>query len=240
MDAGTDSPRPLHEVFDAIPHAADPAALLAASGHEELSGDLLAEAILSYADTAPPEVAEHLSPVVLGAADDPALGLELLRTAPGVTWEDVGVHAPQDLDPQDLDDPQDLHEPQDMEGTAGIAGAEGIDEPHVDMPDDPFSLAFGSGESGGGDAGSGAPAADDRLAAEGVSADEPPEAGIPTDPAAASAPHVAAGPAGDSIADLTGDVVDESLAGALPGADDFDEVLAEDGWDGAWDVGGEG
>jgi hypothetical protein len=89
-----DSPDPgrsLREVFESLAGdpGADPAAALAAGGHDGLPPDLLTEAITSYADTAPPEVAEHLAPVILGTGEDPALGLELLTTAPQVTWDDV-------------------------------------------------------------------------------------------------------------------------------------------------------
>jgi hypothetical protein len=99
-----DSPDPgrsLREVFESLAGdpGADPAAALTAGGHDGLPPDLLTEAITSYADTAPPEVAEHLAPVILGAGEDPALGLELLTTAPQVTWDDVpadDVTAPAD------------------------------------------------------------------------------------------------------------------------------------------------
>lgn len=80
--------RSLHEVFQTLAGDPDPDAVLAAAGHAGLPADLLTEAIVSFADTAPPEVAEHLSPVVLGASSDPGLGLELLTSAPQVTWDD--------------------------------------------------------------------------------------------------------------------------------------------------------
>ena len=96
-------PRPLREVFDelagepsAAGPAADPAGVLAGSGHGDLPGHLVAEAIVSYADTAPVEVAAHLAPFVTahsavprdgsGLAEPPdlAAGLDLLATAPAV------------------------------------------------------------------------------------------------------------------------------------------------------------
>lgn len=80
--------RSLHEVFQTLAGDPDPDAVLAAAGHAGLPADLLTEAIVSFADTAPPEVAEHLSPVVLGASSDAGLGLELLTSAPQVTWDD--------------------------------------------------------------------------------------------------------------------------------------------------------
>jgi hypothetical protein len=80
--------RSLHEVFATLAGDPDPDAALAAAGHEGLPADLFTEAIVSYADTVPPEVAEHLAPVVLGASADSGLGLELLSSAPQLTWED--------------------------------------------------------------------------------------------------------------------------------------------------------
>lgn len=98
--------RPLREVFDALAGAAgaagsagpdrpagDPAEVLAGSGHADLPDQLVAEAIVSYADTAPVEVAAHLAPFVTAhsavppvaaetEAPDPASGLDLLATAP--------------------------------------------------------------------------------------------------------------------------------------------------------------
>ena len=101
-----DPARPLRDVFtdltgDAGAGAAqDPAAALAASGHPDLPDTLVAEAIVSYADTAPPEVAEHLAPYVMAnsavpAADpaasepDPSSWLDLLASAPDVAEFDL-------------------------------------------------------------------------------------------------------------------------------------------------------
>src|SRR5688572_14405018 len=87
--------RPLRDVFadatgDEAARASDPAELLRASGHEDLPDTLVAEAVTSYADTAPVEVAEHLSQYVmansavpgLGTEIDPSSWLEALSTAP--------------------------------------------------------------------------------------------------------------------------------------------------------------
>ena len=109
--------RPLRDVFaDLIgdPSAADdPAALLRDQGHPGLPDHLVAEAVVSYADTAPVEVAEHLAPYVtahsaVGAdpvpGDEPPAGwLDLLGTAPDV------VRRPADIDdlapaPDEFDD----------------------------------------------------------------------------------------------------------------------------------------
>ena len=89
-------PRPLRDVFTDLvgePGPTDPAALLSGHGHPGLPDDLVAEAVVSYADTAPVEVAEHLAPYVtahsvVGAdpeAEAPEGWLGLLGTAPDVT-----------------------------------------------------------------------------------------------------------------------------------------------------------
>ena len=87
-DPALDAARSLREVFESLAGDPDPDAALAAAGHAGLPADLFTEALVNYADTAPPEVAEHLSPVVLGASSDAGLGLELLSSAPQVTWAD--------------------------------------------------------------------------------------------------------------------------------------------------------
>jgi hypothetical protein len=96
-----ESAKPLRDVFNELVGdesargalAADRDAVLRDSGHGDLPGGLVAEAVVSYADTAPVEVAEHLAPFVKAhsavpadgpaAVDpDPATGLDLLATAP--------------------------------------------------------------------------------------------------------------------------------------------------------------
>jgi hypothetical protein len=101
----------LREVFDELAGGgdADPAGALADRGYGELPEPLLSEAIVSYADTAPVEVAEHLSPFVMVhsavpvdrdgdvAAGD---GLELLATAPEpIVADDDGVEEPAAAEP---------------------------------------------------------------------------------------------------------------------------------------------
>jgi hypothetical protein len=88
------SARPLRDVFADLVGAPsdDPDALLRDQGHPGLPDDLIAEAVVSYADTAPVEVAEHLAPYVtthsaVGADpvpdDEPPAGwADLLSTAP--------------------------------------------------------------------------------------------------------------------------------------------------------------
>ena len=85
--------RPLNELLadlvgDAGPAHGDPQEYLSANGHADLPPDLVAEAVVSYADTAPVEVAEHLAPYVTAhsavpAGDEPSADwFELLTTAP--------------------------------------------------------------------------------------------------------------------------------------------------------------
>jgi hypothetical protein len=127
------SARPLRDVFADLvgaPSAADdPAAFLRDHGHSGLPDDLVAEAVVSYADTAPVEVAEHLAPYVTAhsaagdepvGGDEPAAGwLDLLGTAP-----DVSADEPADLD--------------------GPAPAPGGSDTTVDVDPD-LTLDFGTG-----------------------------------------------------------------------------------------------
>jgi len=110
MTGGTDSGtavRSLREVFASFAHgSADPAAALAQAGHGDLPGHLVTEAIISYADSAPVEVAEHLSPYVVAHSAVPAPeghphpvpelheGLDLLGSAPEPVHADdpLAVH----------------------------------------------------------------------------------------------------------------------------------------------------
>ncbi|WP_306216239.1 hypothetical protein [Actinoplanes sp. RD1] len=65
--------RPLRDVFAELSAggtAGDPGELLSAAGHPGLPGELVAEAVGSYADTAPPEIAEHLAPYLTGGDPD--------------------------------------------------------------------------------------------------------------------------------------------------------------------------
>jgi hypothetical protein len=106
--------RPLRDVFADLAGAqgtTDPADLLRGQGHFALPDDLVAEAVVSYADTAPVEVAEHLAPYVsahsvVGADpgdDAPADWVDLLGSAPEVLGDepadfDDEVSAPQWFD----------------------------------------------------------------------------------------------------------------------------------------------
>jgi hypothetical protein len=98
--------RPLRDVFADLvgdPSAADdPAALLRDQGHPGLPDHLVAEAVVSYADTAPVEVAEHLAPYVTAHS---AVGAD---AAPGdeppASWLDLLGTAPDVAGPADIDD----------------------------------------------------------------------------------------------------------------------------------------
>jgi hypothetical protein len=140
MDAAHDPARSLHEVFSSLAGdpAADPGAALAAAGHAGLPPDLLTEAVVSYADTAPPEVAEHLSPVVLGASADPGTALDLLTSAPPVTWDDVPVDG--DLAEAAPDVVDDLSD--DLSDDVPDGVADDVADHVPDVPD----LDFGAGD----------------------------------------------------------------------------------------------
>jgi hypothetical protein len=132
--------RPLREVFADLadspgPPSTDPAELLAAHGHPDLPAELVAEAVVSYADTVPPEVAEHLAPYVMAhgpiptgeVADTP--WTELLATAPEPELSE--------LDSPDVTDVVDADPADGLDFGAG-ATPEAIGE-HVeaaDLPDD--------------------------------------------------------------------------------------------------------
>jgi hypothetical protein len=87
--------RPLRDLFAELTGgiAGDAAQVLAQAGHPDLPAGLVAEAVVSYADTAAPEVAEHLAPFVMAhssvptvdsAGGDPLDWLDALATAPAV------------------------------------------------------------------------------------------------------------------------------------------------------------
>jgi hypothetical protein len=115
-------------------HAADPTGFLESYGHPELPNDLVSEAIVNYADTAPAEVAEHLAPFVMAngpvpgeGVPDHGDGLGLLASAPVPDGLDLPEDGFDDL-PGSADDPH---------------GA--FDSLHAVDPADPFDLDFGGG-----------------------------------------------------------------------------------------------
>ncbi|GIF64811.1 hypothetical protein Ais01nite_28460 [Asanoa ishikariensis] len=98
--------RPLKDVFtDLVGDPSANAAALAGAGHD-LPPDLVAEAVVSFAGSAPAEVAEHLAPFVTAHSgvpveselEEPAGWAELLATAPEPGTElddDVPLDVPQ-------------------------------------------------------------------------------------------------------------------------------------------------
>jgi hypothetical protein len=128
--------RPLRELLtdlvgDADARAVDPAAYLAEHGHPGLPADLVAEAVVNFADTASPAVAEQLAPFVTAhtAGEEPA-----------EDWFDLLTSAP--VDPgDDLDDLPDVLESSDDFGPDPDlsldfgAGADSLDFPDSHTPD---------------------------------------------------------------------------------------------------------
>lgn len=127
------SVRPLRELLtdlvgDDAARADGPAAYLAAHGHTDLPPDLVAEAVVSFADTAPPEVAERLAPFVAAHTD----GEET------VDWFDLLTTAQPDLTESDeLDaDPEPWTDFGTDPGPGLDFGAGSLDEPdEPDLPD---------------------------------------------------------------------------------------------------------
>jgi hypothetical protein len=90
--------RPLKDVFAGL--VGDPSAgvdALAAAGHD-LPADLIAEAVVSFAGTAPAEVAEHLAPFVTANSGVPT------EDAGSDDWFDLLATAPDPDADEDLDD----------------------------------------------------------------------------------------------------------------------------------------
>jgi hypothetical protein len=131
--------RPLKDVFAELTgdDAARSDEVLAASGHGDLPPDLVAEAVVNYADTAPVEVAEHLGPFVTANSGVPALdqaeGADdwsaLLATAPTVdAGLDPDVDAPGTAD----DDAPAGEATVDVDFGGGAAADLGAEAPDVD------------------------------------------------------------------------------------------------------------
>lgn len=145
-----DDRRSLRELFAELsrPGSPDPAELLRAAGYGDVPGALLTEAVLSYAGTAPLEVAEHLAPFVVAHGPVPAPdadtaptstpdGLSLLTTAPRVDAPRGDLPA---VDPDDgrLDGHVDV-DPSGLDDGSGSGGARGddVDPAAVDGLDAP-------------------------------------------------------------------------------------------------------
>jgi hypothetical protein len=151
--------RPLHAIFASLTGSADPSDALQAAGHEGLSNGLVTEAIISYADTAPVEVAEHLSPFVVAHSavpsagsetawgdPDAAQGLHLLATAPAVPDH------PTDETHHDLDGGQHVLDDHGHGGEPALIdhGDPGVDshpDPHSHDPHHADDLQFGHGQA---------------------------------------------------------------------------------------------
>ncbi|WFE26387.1 hypothetical protein O7623_24100 [Solwaraspora sp. WMMD791] len=127
--------RSLHEIFAGLSGDAaaldDAAAVLDANGYADLPAELLAQAVVSYAETAPVEVAEHLAPFVMAHSqvvgeaavpDDLAAPLDLLASAPVVPVDGAELDDLPEIDAlagstADLDAPAGVTGPGD--GSAG-------------------------------------------------------------------------------------------------------------------------
>ncbi len=141
-----DDVRPLHQVFSALAGTEaepDPGALGPAARGLDLPDDLLTEAIISFADTAPAEVAAHLAPFVTAhspiAAVDPAEPAELWDAAQGLG---LLAGAPTGLA---------LSEPYAPERLDPLDGLDGLAEPAVDFgpgaaTPEVLDLGFGYGD----------------------------------------------------------------------------------------------
>jgi hypothetical protein len=103
------SVRPLRELLADLagdPAVGDPAAYLAAHGYADLPPDLVAEAVVNYADTASPEVAEHLAPFVTAHTtgdEEPADWFALLSSAPTSPADDLDDLSPEPWTTDDFD-----------------------------------------------------------------------------------------------------------------------------------------
>ncbi|GAA1884577.1 hypothetical protein [Asanoa iriomotensis] len=130
--------RPLKDVLtDLVGDPSAAAGALAGAGHD-LPPELVAEAVVSFAGTAPAEVAEHLAPFVTAHSgvpveselDDPADWPELLATAPAEPDAELDDALP--LDESDTADAG-LAE---LDFGAGDDGTTGPD-PDLDLDTDP-------------------------------------------------------------------------------------------------------
>jgi hypothetical protein len=142
--------RPLKDVFaDLVGDPSAGAEALAAAGHD-LPADLVAEAVVSFAGTAPAEVAEHLAPFVTansGVPTDDAgtdSWFDLLATVPdpdaGEDFDDGGVF---DAAPADHAGIGELEFGTGADGDSDLDAsadddfdADDFDEGTVDAPDD--------------------------------------------------------------------------------------------------------
>jgi hypothetical protein len=141
--------RPLHSVFADLAggrgygasSGMTPEEVLAANGHPDLPDGLVAEAVVTYADTAPVEVAEHLAPYVRAhtAVPQPGGG----SGEPEPHWYDLLTTAP--VAPDGGPDVIDAEASRLAEQADAVGGG---DAPTADIDDD----VIDSGDPGSGDA----------------------------------------------------------------------------------------
>jgi hypothetical protein len=152
-----DSARPLREVFADLTgagNAGDARELLGGQGHAGLPDELVAEAVVNFADTAPVEVAEHLAPFVTAHS---AVGADEMAGADETVgdegWLDLLVTAPTETETDELDDLPPGDELGELDEDTGT----GLDaDPAFDVDVD-----FGAGADGGAGADTDAGSADD-------------------------------------------------------------------------------
>jgi hypothetical protein len=128
--------RPLRELLtdlvgDAGAHPDGAQMYLAEHGHADLPPELVAEAVVSFADTAPPEVAEQLAPFVTAhtAGDEAGDWFDLLTSMPlGDTTDTLdGAEEPWSADDFDSDPGQGLD--------FGAGAVDALDAP-ASLPDE--------------------------------------------------------------------------------------------------------
>jgi hypothetical protein len=171
----------LREVFDELAGGgdADPAEALADRGYGELPDPLLSEAIVSYADTAPVEVAEHLAPFVMVHSAVPVDrvdevpagdGLALLATAPEpIVPDEMEAEQPEAVAPE-AEDPFFGEEPEEFEFGHGAEELAAWDDDAASMDIPAIDVAEMA------DFEADAPAADEWLVRPEVTAPEPDQA----------------------------------------------------------------
>ena len=139
-----DATRPLRDVFtelagDDDARGSDPGEVLRASGHGDLPDGLVAEAVVSYADTAPIEVAEHLAPFVMANSPVPLAHADAdTADIESVGWlETLSTAAvPADIDPGDILDHRDLgwaEAPRSVDGDPSDGTTEDLGFGHGDV-----------------------------------------------------------------------------------------------------------
>ena len=145
--SGMDATRPLRDVFTALTgdggaSGSDPGEVLRVSGHADLPDGLAAEAVVSYADTAPIEVAEHLAPFVMANSPVPIAGgyLDTADLEPP-SWLDALATAPV---PTDIDPAEGLDHPD----LGWAEGSRSFDDSSSDGTTE--DLGFGHGDVGAG------------------------------------------------------------------------------------------